>query len=125
MKSEKVKIDKLLSKLVDFCERAIKKIFSYSIFQFLFNFTNYFSRNLDKLIIGRYFSMEELGYYEKSYRLMTLPLQYVTNVITPVMHPILTSLQNDYKDLPPYPLRVLPPQRGAEAKRVILKQIDC
>lgn len=78
---------------------ALKKIFSYSSYQFLFNFLNYFSRNLDKLIIGRYFSMNELGYYEKSYRLMMLPLQYVTNVITPVMHPILTSLQNDYKTL--------------------------
>lgn len=78
---------------------ALKKIFSYSSFQFLFNFINYFSRNLDKLIIGRYFSMNELGYYEKSYRLMMLPLQYVTNVITPVMHPILASLQNDYKSL--------------------------
>ena len=78
---------------------ALKKIFSYSSFQFLFNFINYFSRNLDKLIIGRLFSMNELGYYEKSYRLMMLPLQYVTNVITPVMHPILTSLQDDYKSL--------------------------
>lgn len=78
---------------------ALKKIFSYSSFQFLFNFINYFSRNLDKLIIGRYFSMHELGYYEKSYRLMMLPLQYVTNVITPVMHPILTTLQNDYANL--------------------------
>lgn len=78
---------------------ALKKIFSYSSFQFLFNFINYFSRNLDKLIIGRFFSMNELGYYEKSYRLMMLPLQYVTNVVTPVMHPILTSLQNDYKSL--------------------------
>lgn len=78
---------------------ALKKIFSYSSFQFLFNFINYFSRNLDKLIIGRYFSMHELGYYEKSYRLMMLPLQYVTNVITPVMHPILTTLQNDYVNL--------------------------
>lgn len=78
---------------------ALKKIFSYSSFQFLFNFINYLSRNLDKLIIGRFFSMNELGYYEKSYRLMMLPLQYVTNVITPVMHPILTTLQNDYKSL--------------------------
>lgn len=78
---------------------ALKKIFSYSSFQFLFNFINYFSRNLDKLIIGRFFSMNELGYYEKSYRLMMLPLQYVTNVVTPVMHPILTLLQNDYKSL--------------------------
>ena len=78
---------------------VLKKIFSYSSFQFLFNFINYFSRNLDKLIIGRYFSMYELGYYEKSYRLMMLPLQYVTNVITPVMHPILTTLQHDYESL--------------------------
>lgn len=78
---------------------ALKKIFSYSVFQFLFNFINYFSRNLDKLIIGRHFSMQELGFYEKSYRLMMLPLQYVTNVVTPVMHPILTTLQNDYKSL--------------------------
>lgn len=78
---------------------SLKKIFSYSSYQFLFNFINYFSRNLDKLIIGRYFSMNELGYYEKSYRLMMLPLQYVTNVVTPVMHPILTTLQNDYKSL--------------------------
>ena len=80
-------------------KEALKKIYSYSSYQFLFNFINYFSRNLDKLIIGRSFSMHELGYYEKSYRLMMLPLQYVTNVITPVMHPILTSLQNDYKNL--------------------------
>lgn len=78
---------------------ALKKIFSYSSFQFMFNFINYFSRNLDKLIIGRYFSMNQLGYYEKSYRLMMLPLQYVTNVITPVMHPILTTLQNDIQSL--------------------------
>lgn len=78
---------------------AVQKIFSYSSFQFLFNFMNYFSRNLDKLIIGKYFSMTDLGYYEKSYRLMMLPMQNVTNVITPVMHPVLSSLQNDYDEL--------------------------
>ena len=33
------------------------------------------SRNLDKLLIGKYMSMSDLGYYEKSYRLMMLPLQ--------------------------------------------------
>ena len=33
---------------------AIRKIFSYSAYQFLFNVINYFSRNLDKLLIGRY-----------------------------------------------------------------------
>ena len=70
-------------------------IFSYSAYQFLFNVINYFSRNLDKLLIGKYMSMSDLGYYEKSYRLMMLPLQNITQVITPVMHPIFSDFQND------------------------------
>lgn len=74
---------------------TIRKIFSYSAYQFLFNAINYFSRNLDKLLIGRYMNMSDLGYYEKSYRLMMLPLQNITYVITPVMHPILSDYQND------------------------------
>lgn len=78
---------------------AICRVWSYSSFQFLFNFVNYFSRNLDKLIIGRYFSMAQLGYYDKSYRLMQLPLQNITFVIAPVLHPILSSLQDDKKQL--------------------------
>lgn len=78
---------------------AIKKIWGYSSFQFLFSFTNYFSRNLDKLIIGKYFSMTQLGYYEKSYKLMQLPLQNITFVISPVLHPVLSSLQNNMTEL--------------------------
>ncbi|MCD8029398.1 MAG: lipopolysaccharide biosynthesis protein [Bacteroides sp.] len=75
--------------------QAIRQIFSYSAFQFLFNVINYFSRNLDKLLIGKYMGMSPLGYYEKSYRLMMLPLQNITQVITPVMHPIFSDYQND------------------------------
>lgn len=74
---------------------TMRKIFSYSAYQFLFNLISYFSRNLDKLLIGKYMGMAPLGYYEKSYRLMTLPLQNITQVITPVMHPILCDFQND------------------------------
>lgn len=76
--------------------KPVKSVFSYSSFLLVSNVMNYFTRNLDKLIIGRYFDMKSLGYYDKSYHLMMLPLQQVTNVITPVMHPILTTLQNNY-----------------------------
>nr|WP_320058410.1 lipopolysaccharide biosynthesis protein [uncultured Bacteroides sp.] len=78
---------------------ALRKIFSYSAYQFLFNIINYFSRNLDKLLIGKYMGMSPLGYYEKSYRLMMLPLQNITYVITPVMHPVLSDFQNDLERL--------------------------
>ena len=78
---------------------ALRKIFSYSAYQFLFNIINYFSRNLDKLLIGKYMGMSPLGYYEKSYRLMMLPLQNITQVITPVMHPIFSDYQDDLERL--------------------------
>ena len=74
---------------------SIRKIFKFSAYQFMFNIINYFSRNLDKLLIGKYMGMSPLGYYEKSYRLMMLPLQNITFVITPVMHPVLSDYQND------------------------------
>ena len=69
------------------------------MYQFLFSIINYFSRNADSLIIGKSFSMKELGYYDKSYRLMQLPLQNITFVITPVLHPILSSLQDNKEEL--------------------------
>lgn len=78
---------------------SIKKIWNYSTYQFLFNLVNYFTRNLDKILIGKYMGMNYLGYYEKSYRLMMLPLQNITFVITPVMHPVLSEFQNDLDKL--------------------------
>ena len=78
-----------------FGSKSIHEIFSYSAYQFMFNVINYFSRNLDKLLIGKYMSMNSLGYYEKSYRLMMLPLQNITHVISPVMHPVFSNFQDD------------------------------
>lgn len=73
----------------------LRKIFRFSAYQFLFNIICFFSRNLDKLLIGKHLGMTLLGYYDKSYRLMMLPLQNITYVITPVMHPVFSGLQND------------------------------
>lgn len=74
---------------------AIEKIFSFSMYQMLFNIINYFSRNLDKLLVGKYIGLSPLGYYEKSYRMMMLPLQNITFVITPVMLPVFSGIQDN------------------------------
>lgn len=76
----------------------LKRVFSFSIFQFLFSFINYFSRNADKLIIGKSLTMNALGYYDKSYRLMMLPIQNITNVVNPVLQPFFSDYQ-DQKDI--------------------------
>lgn len=75
--------------------KSIEKVKKFSLYQFFFNTVNFFTRNLDKLLIGRFIGMEQLGYFEKSYRLMMLPLQNLTHVITPSFHPIFSKFQND------------------------------
>jgi len=75
----------------------LKRIAAFSTYQFAFNFINYFSRNLDNILIGKYLGPAALGFYNKSYTLMQLPVSNLTHVITPVLHPILAKHQNDKK----------------------------
>ncbi len=82
-----------------FSIRPLRYVFRYSVFQFLFNIINYFSRNADTLLVGKYIGMTSLGYYDKAYQLMSLPLQNITQVITPVIHPILSMYTGDHNKL--------------------------
>lgn len=75
---------------------SIRKIAKFSIYQFLFNFINYFSRNADNLLIGKFFGTSSLGFYDKAYRLMMIPVQNLTHVITPVLHPVLSEYHDNY-----------------------------
>lgn len=70
---------------------SLKKLLSFSLYQFGFNCINYFSRNLDKLLIGKKLGMTDLGYYEKSYRMMLLPLSSLSQVFAPTIQPILSE----------------------------------
>ena len=74
--------------------KSIKKIWNYSAFQFGASFLNYFQRNLDSILVGKYMGEEIQGYYNKSYTLMQYPVSYLSQVITPVLHPILSDYQN-------------------------------
>ena len=73
----------------------MQKVASYSSFQFGFNFLNYFSRNLDNLLAGKFIGSTQLGYYNKAYTLMQYPVSNLSGVITPVLHPILSDYQNN------------------------------
>jgi len=77
----------------------IKKIFSFSAYLFLFETFTFFSRNVDKFIISKYMSASALGYYEKSYRLMQLPLQNITSIVYPVLQPTLSPLQDNKPEI--------------------------
>lgn len=74
---------------------SVIKIKEFSSFQFAFNLVNYFSRNLDNLLISKIMGVVALAYYDKAYKLMLYPVGNLTQVITPVLHPILSEHQDD------------------------------
>lgn len=74
---------------------AIKKVFTFSLYQFYFNLVCWFSRYLDNFLIGIYLGSFALGIYSQAYNLMLLPITGITHVITTVLHPVLCEFQND------------------------------
>lgn len=78
---------------------SLKKVFSYSVFQFGSSMVNYFSTNLPNLVIGKAFNEVALGFYDKAYRLTTYPLNGVSNVIISVIQPYMAKHQDDLKAL--------------------------
>jgi len=60
-----------------------------------FNVLEYFGRNADNLLIGRYYGGEQLGLYDRAYRLLLFPLQQIQGPVSRVVHPILCRLQSE------------------------------
>lgn len=60
---------------------------------------NYWSRNADNLLIGRMIGSEALGLYSKAYSIMLLPLNNISRVISKVMFPSFSLIQEDIKQI--------------------------
>lgn len=73
----------------------IKSIAKFSTYQLIFNIINYFSRNLDNILIGKYFGVASLGIYDKSYQLMKYPLMLITFAMNPAIQPVLTKYKHN------------------------------
>lgn len=73
---------------------AVGLVKSYSFYQFAFNVVNYFARNLDNLLVGKFMGENNLGNYNKAYNLMLFPVNNLSGVVSPVLHPILSDYQN-------------------------------
>lgn len=82
-----------------FSIEPIKRDLKYTSFQFLYSTIYYFSRNLDNMIIGKFLGASPLGFYDKAYKLMIMPVQNLSNVISPVLHPVLSDINHDNSNI--------------------------
>lgn len=58
---------------------------------------NYWARNADNLLIGRFLGTGALGIYSRAYSIMMLPVSRITGVISSVMFPSFSLIQEDIK----------------------------
>lgn len=59
-----------------------------------FNFVNYWSRNSDNLLVGKFYSTHHLGIYNRAYSLLLMPLSLITGLLSSVMYPTLIAIKN-------------------------------
>jgi len=60
-----------------------------------FNVLNFLSRNLDNVLIARAWGADSVGLYDRSYRLMMMPINNINAPLSRIMLPILSRVNSD------------------------------
>ena len=82
--------------------KALRELLPYSSGLLGFNGVNYWIRNIDNILIGRFIGSAALGIYGRAYALMLYPINQIAAALGKVMFPALSAIQqdrNEVKDL--------------------------
>jgi O-antigen/teichoic acid export membrane protein len=71
---------------------GVRKMIAFGGHVTAFQFINYFSRNADQLLLGRWWGKELLGLYSRAFSLMLLPAGKIMTPLTQVLVPSLARL---------------------------------
>ena len=75
--------------------REVMSVSRFSLNLTGFNIFNYFARNADYILIGRFLGAQNLGYYTMAYRIMLYPIQAISAVVGRVMFPAYSQIRED------------------------------
>ena len=78
-----------------FDTKAFRQLSGFSLNLLGFNVFNYWIRNLDNLLIGRFVDSISLGFYSRAYNLMLLPVSQFSGPLSSVLFPALSLVQAD------------------------------
>lgn len=75
--------------------KAVQDLLQFSSNLLGFSTLNYWTRNADNLLIGRFLGSSSLGLYGKAYSIMIFPLTNFSQVVGRVMFPAFSLIQED------------------------------
>lgn len=74
---------------------ALRDLSKFSLNLVGFSIFNYWFRNGDNLLIGRYVGSAALGIYARSYAILLVPVWQISGILSSVMFPALSAIQHD------------------------------
>lgn len=80
---------------IGFRRESFKELFGYGWFVALTAFMDLLYSNLVSFIIGKRYSVEDLGYYNQAYSLKQIPVYSLSMIISQVLFPFMTKMQDD------------------------------
>lgn len=60
-----------------------------------FNIINYWARNADNLLVGKFYGTAELGIYNRAYMMLQMPLNLITGIFSAVLLPTFVRHKNE------------------------------
>ena len=76
----------------------VKSLMYFSLNLSGFNFFNYFIRNADSILIGKYLGAVDLGYYTLAMKIILFPVQNISTIVSRVMYPAYVKIKNDNEE---------------------------
>ncbi|MCC4248613.1 MULTISPECIES: lipopolysaccharide biosynthesis protein [Microbacterium] len=73
----------------------IRPLVSFGVNNLGVQLVTYASNNVDSVLIGRFWGVEQLGLYSRAYQLYRLPLQQLAAPMTRVAFPVLSKIEDD------------------------------
>ncbi len=74
---------------------SVKELFSFGSKLLASGLIDTIYQNVYLLIIGKYFSTQELGYYTRSYQFTFIPSQSITSIMSRVTYPVLSQIRDN------------------------------
>ncbi len=74
---------------------GVRKMLKFGLNVTGFDLVNYFARNMDNILIGRFHGSVPLGLYAKAYQIMMLPIKNLRQPLLQVSTPALSKLQDE------------------------------
>lgn len=77
----------------------LKALWGYGVRILLMSFVENVCNNIESLLIGKFFSLSSLGYYQRGQSIQALPGVLVQGVISRVCFPVFSTIRHDHKAL--------------------------